>query len=278
MAGKAGTVDNHRITVALTFDFDAESIWKFMNQGKAPAAVSRGTYGAREGVPRILKLLDRYKLPASFFVPGYTAEVHTDLVHSIASAGHEINHHCYMHEAPNLITLDEERVSIEKGLETLDRVLGIKPRGYRAPSGELSPHTLGLLAEYGFEYDSTQYAEERPYWAEVNGRRLDLVEIPLAVELVDACHFKFTTSPIALPGLSAASKVEEIWRDEFDGAYQEDRDACFTIIMHPQIIGRHHRMQMLERFICHVLEHDGVWFARLGEVNDEFRKRQARSI
>lgn len=273
MTGKAGTADEHQLAVALTFDFDAESYWLSVKL-ECPSAVSRGTYGAREGVPRILKLLSKYNLPATFFVPGYTADRHPDVVRSIAGAGHEIGHHGYLHEPPNLLKPEEERTMLERGIEALERVVGKKPRGFRSPSGELSKATFGLLSEYGFEYDSSQFAADRPYWIEENGVRTNLVEIPIAVELTDSCHFMFLFQPIVLPGLSAASKVEEIWRGDFEGAYEEGGDACFILTMHPQIIGRHHRMQMVERFICYMLEHDGVWFAQLCDIADDFRKRE----
>lgn len=273
---EAGRADSHRLAVALTFDFDAESYWLYLTRGEAPSAVSRGTYGAREGVPRILRLLDKYGLPATFFVPGYTADQHPDLVRAIVDADHEIGHHGYLHEPPNLLTPEEERRMVERGLESLDRVVGKKPLGFRSPSAELSRSTLGLLAEYGFEYDSSQFGADRPYWVEDNGQRLNLVEVPMAVELTDSCHFMFLVAPgapIALPGLSAPSKVEEIWRGDFDGAYEEGDDACYVLTMHPWIIGRYHRMQMVERLVRHMLEHDGVWFARMGEIASYFRRK-----
>lgn len=272
MVGKAGSADDRRLTVALTFDFDAESYWVGTAKMDFPAAVSRGTYGATEGVPRSLKLLSKYDLPATFFIPGYTADRHPDVVGAIADAGHEIGHHGYLHEPPNLLTPEEERKMIERGIEALKRVVGKRPRGYRSPSGELSKATYSLLTEYGFEYDSSQFGADRPYWVEDKGVRTNIVEIPIAVELTDSCHFMFLFHPIVLPGLSAPSKVEEIWRGDFDGAYEEGGNGCYLLTMHPQIIGRYHRLQMVERLICHMLEHDGVWFAQMGEIAEDFRK------
>jgi len=273
MSGKAGSADDHRLVVALTFDFDAESVW-LSDKLDSPSVVSRGTYGAKEGVPRILKLLSKYNLPATFFIPGYTADRYPDVVRSIANAGHEIGHHGYLHEPPNLLTPEEEKKVIKRGLEALERVGGGRPRGFRSPSAELSKATFGLLAEYGFEYDSSQFGADRPYWVEDDGKRTNLVEVPIAVELTDSCHFMFLYQPIVLPGLSSPSKVEEIWRGDFDGVYKEGGDVCFILTMHPQIIGRHHRMQMLERFIRYMLKHDGVRFVRMGEIADDFRKRE----
>lgn len=271
--GRAGSAADHRLTVALSFDFDAESYWVGTLKLDLPAAVSRGTYGALEGVPRILKLLERYELPATFFVPGYTADRHPAVVRAIADAGHELGHHGYLHEPPNLLTPADERTMLERGLEALERVAGVRPRGFRSPSGELSKTTYSLLTEYGFAYDTSQFGADRPYWVEDHGVRTNLVEIPQAVELIDSCHFLFLHVPSILPGLSAPSKVEEIWRGDFDGLYNEGGECCFVLTLHPFIIGRPHRLQMLERLIQHMQEHDGLWFARMGEIADEFRTR-----
>jgi len=273
MAGTPGTADDHRVAVSLTFDFDAESAWLGAFKVDTPSALSRGAYGANEGVPRILRLLDKYALPATFFVPGDTADRHPDEVRSIVAAGHEIGHHGYLHEAPHLLSAEEERTMIERGLEALERETGRRPCGYRSPSWELSKATYRLLAEYGFEYDASQFAWDRPYWVEDGGVRTGIVEVPSAWELADSAHFLFAYSPVYMMGLSGPSKVEEIWREDFEGAYEEGGDGCFVLTMHPQIIGRHHRMQMLERLICHMQERDGVWFAQMGEIADDFRAR-----
>ncbi len=95
--------------------------------------------------------------------------------------------------------------------------------------------------------------------------------------MCDSAHFLFAYNPVYLMGLSGPSKVEEIWREDFNGAYDEGSDICYVLTMHPQIIGRHHRMQMLERVIKHVLEHENVWFAQMHEIATDFRTRQASS-
>lgn len=164
---------------------------------------------------------------------------------------------------------------LEKGIESLERACQKRPRGFRSPSAELSKVTFRLLQEYGFEYDSSQFGADRPYWAEDDGGRTDLVEVPISVELTDSCHFMFLSAPIVLPGLGAPSKVEEIWRGDFDGMYPEGGDGCYNLTMHPQIIGRHHRLHMLERLILHMMAHEHVRFARLGEIADVFRQRHS---
>jgi peptidoglycan/xylan/chitin deacetylase (PgdA/CDA1 family) len=263
--------DRARCTVALTFDFDAESVWLGSFKVDTPSALSRGAYGAYEGVPRILKLLERLDLPATFFIPGDTADRHPDVVRRIVDAGHEVGHHGYLHEPPHLLQPDEERAIVERGLEALARH-GVKPEGYRSPSWELSKATYPLLAEYGFRYDSSMLARDTPYWVEADGTRYDIVEVPSAWELTDSAHFLFAFNPSYLVGLSAPSKVEEVWKGDFDGAYADG--GIFVLTLHPQIIGRHHRMRLLERTIRHVQEHDGVRFVQMHEIADEFRAQQ----
>jgi peptidoglycan-N-acetylglucosamine deacetylase len=274
MSTSVGTPQGRRIAVSFTFDFDAESAWLGSFKLDTPSALSRGAYGATEGVPRILRLLDRYNLPATFFIPGDTADRHPDETRAIKNAGHEIGHHGYLHEPPHLLNEAEERTMLERGLDALDRITGTRPRGYRSPAWELSKQTFRLLEEYGFEYDASQLGADRPYWVSDAGRRTGMVEIPSAWELSDSGHFMMTPA-YGQPGGKAPSHVEEVWSEDFEGMYEEGGDVCFVLTMHPQIIGRHHRLRMLERMIKRALELDGVWIAQMGEIADEFRSRQS---
>src|ERR1700744_145078 len=156
MPGFNGTAADHQVAVALTFDFDAESLWLGALQTDTPSALSRGAYAATEGVPRILKLLAEYDLPATFFVPGDTALRHRDVTERIAEGGYEIGHHGFLHEPPTTLTEAEELSMVERGIDALVEVTGSAPLGYRSPSWELSKNTYRLLAEHGITYDASQ--------------------------------------------------------------------------------------------------------------------------
>jgi peptidoglycan/xylan/chitin deacetylase (PgdA/CDA1 family) len=145
-------------TVCLTFDFDAMSVWLGGYPHVTPAMLSRGEFGAQVGVPRILELLRRFDLRATFFTPGHTAESFPEALVAILEAGHEVGHHGYGHEDPSTQTPAEERASLERGLVALDKVTGQRPRGYRSPSWDYSGVTLSLLVEYAFVYDSSLFA------------------------------------------------------------------------------------------------------------------------
>lgn len=263
-------------TVCITFDFDAMSAWLGSHYKMTPARMSRGEYGARVGVPRILRLLREYQIPATFFVPGHSAESFPEAVEAILEAGHEIGHHGYGHEDPSEQTPDEERRSLDLGFEALQKLDVPTPRGYRSPSWDYSHTTLSLLVEYGFLYDSSLFAGDyHPYHPRIGdqvkidsplqkGTETSLWEIPVDFALDDWPHFTFDfSSPRS--GLSSPNKVFDVWAGELDFMVQKEPDGIFTLTMHPQVIGRGHRMLLLERFIQHVLENGKAEFMQIGE-------------
>jgi peptidoglycan/xylan/chitin deacetylase (PgdA/CDA1 family) len=270
--------------VCLTFDFDAFSVWLGDDVAATPAALSRGEFGARVGIPRILELLSRYQLPATFFIPGHTADSFPDVVQRILAAGHEVAHHGYGHRDPSTQNPAQERRGLERGIATLERFLSRPPVGYRSPSWDYSERTLALLVEYDFLYDSSLFADDfRPYHPRLGdqvdadsplqmGEEVALWEIPVDFCLDDWPHFTFSFEPGRV-GLSAPSKVLEIWMAEFDYMLSHVPGGVFTLTCHPQVIGRGHRMAMLEAFIQHVLRADGVRFARLEDVAQELTER-----
>jgi peptidoglycan-N-acetylglucosamine deacetylase len=264
-----------RSTVCLTFDFDALSVW-FGYEHVTPAMLQRGEYGARVGVPR---LLERLEVPATFFIPGHTIESFPAECEAILAAGHEVAAHSWAHVDPSQQTPDEERADMERALGALSR-LGVRPLGYRSPSADMSAATLPLLEEHGFLYDSSLTADDfRPYRPRIGdevsrveplrrGREARLWELPMSFELDDWPHFQFAFGPPYRAGLSAPSKVLEIWTEELDWMDRHVDGGLLTVCMHPQVIGRGHRMAMLERFVSHA-GRLGVRFARMGDVARE---------
>ena len=280
--------DQPRATVCLSFDFDAISLWVGGFGPPTPGTISRGEFGA-VGTRRLLTLLERAGVPGTFFVPGHTAETYPEITRAIVAAGHEIGHHGYLHEDPlGLGSREREREVLLRGLDALDRVAGVRPVGYRSPAWDNSPHTIELLLEHGFRYDSSLMGDDfTPYWCRIGdvldadgpyrfGAAVDLVELPVSWELDDFPHFAYVSRGGAVrPGLSAPSKVEEIWRAEFDFLYREVPGGVLTPTMHPQVIGRGHRLLMLERLIAYYRGHDGVRFATMGAAAEAFRHGRA---
>lgn len=272
-------------TVCLTFDFDALSVW-FSYPRTTPLMLSRGEFGARVGVPRLLELLDRRGIRATFFVPGHTAESFPGAVEAILARGHEIGHHSYAHVDPIDQSPDEERRDMERALEVLRR-FDVTPRGFRSPSADLSSVTLSLLEQHGFVYDSSMMADDfAPYHPRIGdrvsqqsplapGRESSLWEFPFSFEFDDWVHFQFNFSPYR-NGTSAPSKVLEIWSAEMGWMDRHVDGGILTVAMHPQVIGRAHRVAMLEEFIdgCEAL---GARFEPLGDVADRLTSSATRS-
>jgi len=245
---------------AFTFDFDAEEVWIGDDPRNADrlGVLSQGTYDAKIGVPRILELLARHEVRATFFVPGRVAERHPHRVRQIVDAGHEIGHHGYTHRSPTTLSRDEEEVEIQKGLlalrEFVDEVLG-----YRSPSWDFSEHTLELLAEAGFAYSSNLMDDLVPYRHEVAG----LVEVPSHWILDDAAHFWFNLANWTKK-ISNPAEVRSMWEDEFLGI-RALGGAC-VLVLHPQVIGRPSRLRMLDEFVGFVKGHSDVWVATCAEI------------
>jgi peptidoglycan-N-acetylglucosamine deacetylase len=261
-------------TVCLSFDFDALSVWLAYDR-VTPAMLWRGEYGARVGVPRILELLARHELPATFFVPGHTAESFPRETESILESGHELAHHSYSHFDPSEQSHDEERADMERAWGVLER-LGAAPRGFRSPSADLSQSTLELVAEFGFLYDSSlmgdDYTPFRPRIGDrvspteplERGEEAPFWELPMSFELDDWVHFQFNFAPYRRGG-SPPSAVLEIWQGELDWMDEHVDGGVLTVCMHPQVIGRGHRIAMLEQFVEHARDR-GVRFARMVDV------------
>ena len=270
-------------TVCLSFDFDQMSSRIFRGE-TTPTPLSRGEFGARVGMPRVLELLRRYALPATFFVPGHSADTYPQLVEATLQDGHELGHHGWLHEVPATLSEEQERAVLERGIESLRRISGVKPPGYRSPSWDLSPHSIRLLLEYGFRYDSSLMADDFSfYWCRDGdiahtdrafefGREVDLVEMPVSWLLDD--HPLFEYDQRTRSGMAAPSRVQEIWQDEFDYMVEHVPGGVYTLTMHPQVIGRGHRMLLLERLIRHMLARGAV-FRRMAEVAEEWRARHA---
>ena len=269
-------------TVCLSFDFDVISPWLFRGM-TTPTPMSRGEFGARVGVHRVLDLLQEHGIAATFYVPGHTCDTFPDQAQRIARAGHEFAHHGYCHEVPATLSRNEESEVLQKGIEAIRRVSGSRPVGYRSPSWDLSRHSLDLLLEAGFLYDSSLMADDfTPYLCRSGdqgdttslyrfGRPVDLVELPISWLLDDHPHFEWNAQRGS--GHAAPSHVEEIWREEFEFMYEKVPGGIYTLTMHPQVIGRGHRIRMLDRLIQLMKSRPGVRFATMREMADEWRPR-----
>lgn len=250
-----------RVAVLLSFDVDNETIALRFGEPTV-GALSQGEYGARVGLGRVVALLDRHQIPASFFIPAVSLMLSPEMLGVLRRSGrHEIGVHGWIHETNASLPREEERELLARSVEYLTQAMGERPVGYRAPSWNFSPSTLGLLRELGFLYDSSLMADDRPYELLQAGEPTGMVELPVDWILDDA--------PLVNPlgdRYSAPREVLQVFIDEFDQAHEEG--TMFLLTMHPHIIGHRSRMVILERLINHIQAKGDVWFATHRETAD----------
>ncbi len=266
--------DRYRCAVTLSVDFDAETLWSGTFKLTTPSPLSRGDYDIRAGLPRILALLERQQIPATFMVPGQVIDDHPAACRDIRSFGGEVGYHGYYHESVLEIPVTEERELMRRGIGRIEEAFGAAPRGNRSPPFALGPNTADLLEEFGFAYDSSLFGHDEPYRPRVpvtGGPLRDLVELPVSWELDDAPYFLFSFFPY-MSGMATPSQVLEIWKAEFDGSYRAG--GCFLLVVHPFCIGRHPRMKMLEDLIAYIKGFPDVWFGTHLDVATEWRRGQ----
>ena len=287
------------IRVAFGVDVDAVAGWLGSYGGEnSPDDISRGMFAGEVGVPRILRLFERYDLRATWFVPGHSIETFPNETRMIVDAGHEVGVHGYSHENPIAMTRDQESAILDRCIDLIQNVTGVRPTGAVAPWWEFSPATAELLLERGIKYDhSLMHNDFTPYYVRVGdswtnidysqpaetwmkplvrGQETALVEIPANWYLDDLPPMMFIKSSPNSHGFVNPRDLEQMWRDQFDWVYREMDDATFAMTIHPDVSGRPQVQLMLERLIEHINSHEGVVWSTFNEIADAFIARTAR--
>jgi peptidoglycan/xylan/chitin deacetylase (PgdA/CDA1 family) len=284
-----------RCAACVTVDVDC---WSIMLRMRAvgllgpgtygPINFTRGEFGATVGIPRMLDVLDKHNVKATWFTPGVIADTYPDLIKDVASDGHEIAHHGYFHECPASMSEKEERVSFEKGSRAIQKATGQRPYGYRVPfeipqCNELSSRTVGLLLEMGFKYisqhmgpydfrvtkvrDGDEYYFDRP---PKFGKDVDLLNIPVNELIEDDLAYFLGVSPF-YPKLDNPSKVFEIWKTDFDYMYEHEPGGFYALVLHPESTGRAHRIVLLDKTLEYMKQKPDVWFCTMLELANSWK-------
>lgn len=256
---------NARVAVLLSFDVDNETVSLRFGEPTI-GALSQGQYGSRVALKRVVNLLDRHRIPASFFIPAMSLVIAPEQVGIIKASGrHEFGVHGWIHEMNTTLPGPVERDLVKRAIDTLTSMTGAKPVGYRAPSWNFSPNTLSILRELGFLYESSLMADDSPYEIMQNGEATGLVELPVEWILDDAPLFNPQGNAYANP-----RDVAQVWMDEFDRAYEEG--TMFLLTMHPHISGHRSRIVALEKLIDHIKSKPGVWWGTHREAVEYVKK------
>ncbi|VXB85242.1 Polysaccharide deacetylase [Arthrobacter sp. 9V] len=259
--------EGYQAAASFTFDVDAESctIAHDPSSTRRMSLMSHQSYGPKIAVPRLLQLLDRQDIKATFFIPGFTAESYPDVVRRIADGGHEIAHHGFLHEPMQGIDAATEASYLDRGLEALATVAGIRPVGYRAPWWELNWQSPALLADRGFLYDSSLLDGDAPYrMAVAEGDSRDIVEIPVDWALDDWEQYGFYPGVTGSGVIESPAKALEMWTLEAQAHHSQG--SCFVLTNHPFISGRPSRAVALEQLMERVKDLDGMWVTTLAEI------------
>ena len=269
--------------VCLTFDHDNTSS-AISRELTSPTPISRGDFGM-VATDRVLALLRKHRIESTWFIPGHTIETYPASVADVVKAGHEIAHHGWTHRVPAALGREAEEGELERGNEAIMKLTGRYARGYRSPAWDLSPHSIGLLLKHGFVYDSSLMGHDYlPYQARdgdvikleeplMYGPDTALVEMPISWTLDDFPVFEYMRlQNFIQPGLMNASLVGENWLADF--TYMRDHYdwGILTYTFHPHVIGRGHRMIMLEKLI-EKLREGGAVFLTMERAVAEYHAR-----
>jgi len=254
--------NNARCAVALSFDSDHETN-ELRDGGKSIGRLSWGQYGNRVCVPRILKILEKYGVKATFYVPAVVALTYPDEQRRVTAEGHEIGIHGWIHELNSVLPYEAERDLMRRSADALEKVTGTRPVGLRTPSWDFSPNTLAIEMEMELAYDSSLMADEDCYELLLDGKPTGIVELPVEWVRDDAVYFMMHRFQSLRP-YTPPPDVFDIFRREFDGAYEDG--GIFQLTMHPHFSGYRSRVWILEEIIRHARAKGNVWFATHAEV------------
>ena len=215
-------------------------------------------YGYKEGLPRLLDLLQRNRIRATAFICAKSTEAAPALAREIAQRGHECAAHGYTHDPQYQLARDDERTFITNASDLIQRATGQRPIGWNCRGQQRSINTTSLLQELGYLYHIDDYSRDEPFVVAANGKPFAVV--PYTTTTNDVRYFRAIGAPIGA--------FEQALKDEFDQLYAEagHRRRFMSITAHDEVAGRAVRIPAYQRFIAYAKQHPGVWFARTGDI------------
>ncbi|MCZ0953638.1 MAG: polysaccharide deacetylase family protein [Rhodospirillaceae bacterium] len=260
-----------RVGILISFDVDNESL--AIIDDADPFIDSLYQFGTQRGLPRILNVLDRHDVPATFFVPAVTLQLTPAIAASINASGrHEFAAHGWIHERASDLTPEEHEHYLRRAVDEITRLTGTRPVGYRAPYGIVTADTIRLLQELDFVYHSGFVADDVPYELLSDGRPTGLVELPPSLGLEDSLIDPLNSFSA---GIQSPGDTLESFKSAFDVAYREG--GMVLVLMHPHVTGTLSRISVLEGLIEYARSYDEVWFGTHRAAAEHFREVLADS-
>jgi peptidoglycan/xylan/chitin deacetylase (PgdA/CDA1 family) len=264
--------DNVKCAINLTFD-NLGSAFDLFRADTDQGVFSEGNYSVRRGLFRVLNLLEKHGIKATFFVEGWNGENNKDLVRKISDVGHEVAAHGWLHESEwgvdppwNKLEPEQEEKLIDKTTSSLESATGIRPIGWRGPGALMTPRTIEFLYNKGYIYSSDFLDDDIPYLMELSKKRIDFLQLPFDWTLNDSTYYS-NRRPIRSP-----RDVLDIWKGEFDIRFKET--GYFNLTCHPRFSGKPTRIKILDKLLFHIKEHPNVWFARCKDIAHWFLSKK----
>lgn len=259
-----------KCAVAITFDMDSDSLIHYAHPQNADTLIGTASWLRYDqvAIPRILKLYRKYGLKQTFFVPGWVAEHYPDIVKRIQDDGHDIGLHGYLHERLNSLSAEMEDYWFMRGFDALQKVTGVRPRGFRAPSYRFSKNTLNYLAREGFVYDSSLMGNDVPYLIESDNG--GLLELPTDWALDDWPQFTINSDLNYAMQVNSPDRAMDVFMAEFEAAWEYG--GLWIPVWHPFVMGRLARLTRVDRMIQYMQDKGGVWFATLDEITSHVNR------
>jgi peptidoglycan/xylan/chitin deacetylase (PgdA/CDA1 family) len=240
-------------------------------------------FGINIGLPRVLDLFETYGIKATFAVTEVMAQLYPGAIQSIMARGHEVAAHGYRQEEFTNASHEEERAMLASTTRILEEVCGKKPAGWfslprqqdRFAGGQISPNTVKLLIDGGYDYLGNGMADDIPYyWVADFSNRRTLLTLPYHFHLDDQFFLMFP--PVGTgTGLENPTALFQNWKEEFDAIYLRGR--YFPMVVHPYLIGWGNHLEIFEKMILHMKSMPGVWFTTGSECSRYWKEKYPAS-
>ena len=271
--------EGKKCAFCLGFDMDSNLIWfnkiKDMENGmqfiKGPSV---GEYGPKRGVDRIMNLLEKYGVKATFFIPAINMERNVPLVERILDNGHEIAHHGLYHEPSYGDTVEEQLEIIDKSQEIFKRIIGKPAAGFRCTGGLCEEAEEVLYNDPNTLYTCQGESSELPVFMEVKGKKTHTVRISCRQEVDDYIQMVYNAYPpipAGLPRISAYEDVLSNFKDEVDGTLRFG--GVLSTAFHPQVSGSPGKSKILDQLLAYITSKPEIWCTSCEEVASYWQKK-----